>query len=477
MIGRPWPTPVLLPFLSGIPMRIVIGIAVVGLVAGCNSGSSPKAPAPQTPPAAPQVAEVDVAPQAPAAGQKKAKAEVAKAKKPRPSEDPGVNPLDVFEPVPGEQKFEMVVAEGKPVSGDDFTGILPPKGIDSTRFDAPDLPKPPPVPKKTVAAPSTSAQPPADSESSDRKTRSGRKTAAHKRPERKTADRKSADRKKTSRKTEETPAEPRVAVGNGKTLPAGFSPLTAAKDPSLGWPLRIRSDRDGAEMALVSGGAVIVGRDGGPRESSPQISVVLDSFYMDVNEVTLKQYAKYRKYLIEDRGRDNVPDAKNFKSPPNFPALGVTLNQAEFYAKWAGKELPTEAEWERAARGPAGFAHPWGNGRAIWTHARTPEEIDAVRTFRTDVSPYGIYDLAGNAREWCTDRYSPTAFAAALKSASGGELRNWKGPRLSETEDAHVVKGNGPNWDAWYRMGLDGTHPHNNVGFRCILRLPEKPAE
>ncbi len=438
-------------------MRILSGIAVVALIAGCNSGSSTKPPANPTP-AAPNVAEVDVAPQVPAAGQKKPKADVGKAKKTRPSEDPGVNPLDVFEPVPGEPKFEMVVAEGKPVSGDDFTGILPPAGIDSTRFNAPDLPKPPVVPKKSVAAPSTAAQPPADSDATDRKTRSGRKTVAHKRPERKTADRKLADRKKTSRKTEETPAEPRVAVGNGKTLPAGFSPLTAAKDPALGWPLRIRSDRDGAEMALVPGGAVIVGHDGGPRESSPQIGVVLDSFYMDVNEVTLKQYEKYRKHLIEDRGLDNVPEAKNFKSPPNFPALGVTLIQADFYAKWAGKELPTEAEWERAARGPAAFTHPWGNGRAIWTHARTPEEIDAVRTFRTDVSPYGIYDLAGNAREWCTDRYSPTAFADALKSA-GGELRNWKGPRWAKPRTRTSSKATAPT-------GTPGTAPVWTAGAR-----------
>jgi formylglycine-generating enzyme len=458
-------------------MRILIGIAVISLIAGCNSGSPPKPPVNPTPPA-PNVAEVDAAPELPAAAPKKAKGpQVAKGTKSRPSEDPGVNPLDVYEVVPGEPKFEMVVAEGKPVSGDDFTGILPPKGVDSTRFDAPDLPKPPAAPKKTIAPVNPSTQPSNNSDATDHKTRGHKTTTTHKRPERKATDRKLADRRKTAHKTEETPVEPRVAVGNGKTLPAGFTPLTAAKDASLGWPLRIRSDRDGAEMALVPGGAVIVGHEGGPRESSPPITVVLDSFYMDVNEVTLKQYEKYRKYLIEERGRSNVPQAKNFKSPPNFPALGVTLIQADFYAKWAGKEIPSEAEWERAARGPAAFAHPWGNGRAIWTHARTPEEIDAVRTFRTDVSPYGIYDLAGNAREWCTDRYSPTAFSDALKSANGGELRNWKGPRLGEMENAQVVKGNGPNWDAWYRTGMDGTHAHADVGFRCILRLPEKPAE
>jgi formylglycine-generating enzyme required for sulfatase activity len=456
-------------------MRILSGIAVVCLVAGCSNNSGPSTKPPANPaPAAPQVAEADNAADVPAAAPKKGKAPpAAKAKTPRPSEDPGVNPLDVFEAVPGgEPKFEMVVAEGKPISADDFTGILPPKGVDSTRFDAPDLPKPPAAPQKIVAPTKTSPPPSDDSDATDRKTR-GRKTATttHKRPDRKTG-----DHRKTGRKTEEKPAEERVSVGDGKSLPAGFSPLTTAKDPTLGWPLRIRSDRDGAEMALVPGGSVIVGHDGPPSESSPQISVVLDSFYMDVNEVTLKQYEKFRKYLIEERGRNNVSDAKNFKSPPNFPALGVTLIQADFYAKWAGKEIPTEAEWERAARGPAGFAHPWGNGRAIWTHARTHQEIDAVRTFRTDVSPYGIYDLAGNAREWCTDRYSPTAFADALKSANG-ELRNWKGPRFTENENLHVVKGNGPNWDAWYRTGLDGTHPQAAVGFRCILRLPEKPAE
>jgi formylglycine-generating enzyme len=475
-------------------MRILIGIAAIALIAGCNSNSSTKAPAPAPAPVNPKaLAEDDAAP--PPVATKKIP-EVAKTKKPRPSEDPGVNPLDVFVAVPGGEKFEMVEADGKPVSDDDFTGIRPGAGVDSTRFQAPDLPKPPVIPKRAVTTPST-PQPSTDSERTDRKTR-GRKTATHKRPDRKTAadrqtpdrsttgrqladrsttGRSGSDRRKTARKTEETPEEPPVAIGNGKTLPAGFMPLTAAKDPQLGWPLRIRSDRDGAEMALVSGGAVIVGHDGGPRESSPQITVVIDSFYMDVNEVTLKQYEKFRKYLLEDRGSNNVPEAKNAKSPANFPALGVTLNQAEFYAKWAGKQIPTEAEWEHAARGQTGFAHPWGNGRAIWSHARTPEDIDPVRSFRTDVSPYGIYDLAGNAREWCSDRYSPTAFADAFKSSNGGELRNWKGPRTAETEYAHVVKGNGPNWDAWYREGMDGTHPHAKVGFRCILRLPEKAAE
>jgi formylglycine-generating enzyme required for sulfatase activity len=96
-----------------------------------------------------------------------------------------------------------------------------------------------------------------------------------------------------------------------------------------------------------------------------------------------------------------------------------------------------------------------------------------VKTFGTDVSPFGIYDLAGNAREWCSDRWSPNAFAEAQKS-SRTPLRNWKGARSAEPAEFHVVKGNGPDWDSWYREGMNGTQHHSNVGFRCVLRLNDK---
>jgi formylglycine-generating enzyme required for sulfatase activity len=461
-----------------LPRRLQIFVAAVtiSLVAGCNSGSGNK-PAPSSNPpgrvSVPAPADNEDVPAQPAAGSKKRKPQVAKVEKPLPSQDPSVNPLDVFEVVPGEPKFELVQADGKPVSDDDFTGILPPKGIDSTKFDPPDSLKPPA--RKTApsaAAASNPERPSSVREPSDRKTAS-RKTSGRKAADHKLTEHKKADRKLAERKREESQAIETSTADHAKALPPGFSAMTTAKNSSLGWPLRIHCDRDGAEMALVTGGAVTLGHDGGPPESSPQLTVVIDSFYMDVNEVTLRQYKRFRTALKEERGRNIVNEPKNASSPPNFPALGVTLTQAEFYARWAGKEIPTEAEWERAARGEAAFPHVWGNGRAIWTHARTRDEIDAVKSFRTDVSPFGIYDLAGNAREWCVDRYSPTSFADALKS-SNGQLRNWKGPRIGEPENAHVVKGNGPNWDAWYRVGMDGVHSHANVGFRCVLRLPER---
>jgi formylglycine-generating enzyme required for sulfatase activity len=93
--------------------------------------------------------------------------------------------------------------------------------------------------------------------------------------------------------------------------------------------------------------------------------------------------------------------------------------------------------------------------------------------FHTDVSPFGIFDLAGNAREWCSDRWSLTAFAEAQRSAQNPP-RNWKGAKTAQPADFHVVKGNGPHWDAWYREGRNGLQRHADVGFRCILRLNEK---
>ena len=105
-----------------------------------------------------------------------------------------------------------------------------------------------------------------------------------------------------------------------------------------------------------------------------------------------------------------------------------------------------------------------GDGRMV---------ITAVKMFHTDVSPFGIFDLAGNAREWCSDRWSPTAFAEAQRS-SQNPPRNWTGAKTAQPAEFHTVKVNGPHWDAWYREGRIGLQRHADVGFRCVLRLNEK---
>lgn len=397
-----------------------------------------------------------------------------------PSQDPTINPHDVFEVARLQPAVEKVEQEGRPVSADRYAAIFPPRGVDTTKFQ---LAVPPTEPTNSSASPapfrSDETASPAESPRETPKRFSGSPSNSSTTRRRGTTAAKSTSKPASGRRpgkanpNSRTKSSDDLAHDGEKKLPAGFSDISRGGQKHLGWPVRIRCDRDGAEMAIVKGGAVTVGHDGGPPESSPQITVVLDSFYMDVNEVTLGQYQRFREALKAENGRNVIPAPADGSSPPNFPALGMTLVQAQFYAHWAGKELPTESEWERAARGELAFNHPWGNGRAIWREARGPDDISPVKSFRTDVSPFGIYDMAGNAREWCVDRYSPTAFADALKSSSG-PLRNWKGAPKAQPADFHVVKGNGPNWEAWYRVGMNATQRHANIGFRCVLRLPEK---
>ncbi|HEY2253006.1 MAG TPA: SUMF1/EgtB/PvdO family nonheme iron enzyme, partial [Planctomycetaceae bacterium] len=133
----------------------------------------------------------------------------------------------------------------------------------------------------------------------------------------------------------------------------------------------------------------------------------------------------------------------------------------------------TEAQWEKAARGPDGFKYPWGNGPWIWERPRAPGQIDKVASFRGDESPYGALDMAGNAREWCSDWYVEKYYSQLL-AEGGSTARNPTGPRNSGGTNMRVVKGGDPNWLVWARSGvLQNEHP-NDVGFRCVLRL--KPA-
>ena len=193
---------------------------------------------------------------------------------------------------------------------------------------------------------------------------------------------------------------------------------------------------------------------------------------MDVTEVTLQQYEMFRNSSAPAANRSIEP--LNQGDPPNHPALGINYLSAENYAKWAGKMIPTEAEWEKAARGSEGFRYPWGNGRPVFHRERTPGEVGPVAEYRTDKSPYGIFDLAGNAKEWCADWYDPKAYEAFRNRTD--VVKNDKGPRRSGGAPIRVVKGTSPDWSVWGREGISIADQVPNLGFRCVLRSSEKPA-
>jgi len=252
-------------------------------------------------------------------------------------------------------------------------------------------------------------------------------------------------------------------------LPDGFTAVPEAGLSPEGLPLRIVGTNDGVEMALVPGGIFRRGVASGPANAQPEAAVFLETYYMDVTEVTLGQYEKYREAMRAERKRLNAP--LNLGADDNFPVLGITWGDARAYARWAGKTLPTEAQWEKAARGTDGFTYPWGNSRPIWHRPRVPGKIEAVASHPGDCSPYGIFDLAGNAREWCTDWYSSRAYQDAHES-SGAALREPTGPRAPDINGERVVRGGAADWTACHRAGVGMGDRVADVGFRCVLVLP-----
>lgn len=187
-------------------------------------------------------------------------------------------------------------------------------------------------------------------------------------------------------------------------------------------------NKDGSTLMCVPGGEFLMGTDdvaseqlAGERgwrltrfhDEGPRHSVHLDTFYMSQFPITVAQYARF----LEETGTrpPSCWDDPRFTGPRQ-PVVGVTHWDAEAYAAWAGLRLPTEAEWEKAARGADGRLWPWGND---WDPVRAntresgidhPAPVDQF-TAAGNVSPYGVCDTVGNVWEWCQDRYDADYYA------------------------------------------------------------------
>ena len=150
-------------------------------------------------------------------------------------------------------------------------------------------------------------------------------------------------------------------------------------------------------------------------DEHPERKVYLGEYYIDTYEVTNKEYKAFVDYLKKSHSRMPVANMtpitwKNGVYPEdndNLPVVGISWNSARMFCTWGGKRLPTEAEWEKAARGTDGREFPWGDEfdetktNSMGTHGgRVP-----VGQFEGDVSPYGVHDMAGNVSEWVNDWY------------------------------------------------------------------------
>ena len=315
--------------------------------------------------------------------------------------------------------------------------------------------------------------------------------------------------------------------------------LAMAEEPAAKLPAMKVNEKDGAEMALIPAGEFLMGtseeelkallpvskedarawksawgnrnkfdplpdRKEAFADELPQHKVYLDAYYMYKTEVTRAQYRKF----CQETGRAMPPNPEWIPTDPEAqakhdtePIVNVSWDDANAYAKWAGGTLPTEAQWEKAARGGDRRLYPWGdawpptNGagnladqtlkESGWRGLSWSLTIDGYTdgcayvapVGKSTANPYGLYDLAGNVGEWCADWYDAEYYKKSPE----------KNPTGPETGTDHMIRGGG--W-GWYQPGkapgqfrcadrnriksegFRSLKSSNEIGFRCVVPSP-----
>ncbi len=285
-----------------------------------------------------------------------------------------------------------------------------------------------------------------------------------------------------------------------RRLPLGFRPV-AGEPSDAGLPRTITNMRDGSEMLLVAAGTEIMGNESGAPDERPAHPVSLNSFYIDKLEASVAQYERFlnatgHRVPRGEKGlgvggwglgereegsevnsqRSDVADTDGpsqwiartaNKDSLSMPVVQVSWHDARVYAQWSGKSLPSEAQWERAAR-----------GRGLGTEVRSQKsEVRGQKSERRGpmsvysspaaLSPYGCQNMLGNVAEWCRDWFDADYYV----QSSADE------PLGLDTGELRVVRGG--SWNSpldkittTARLGLRPTDRSSAIGFRCVLNLP-----
>jgi formylglycine-generating enzyme required for sulfatase activity len=242
--------------------------------------------------------------------------------------------------------------------------------------------------------------------------------------------------------------------------------VEALSDPSE------KIKRDPVEMVKVEADKFLMGSklgEGRPDER-PQRNIFLSKYLIDIHEVSNQRYLNFIRKTERKEPPNSYSDRLLSKEPgiENLPVVQVTWYDAVDYCRWAGKRLPTEAEWEKAARGKNGNKYPWGSEVLSNKSVNFDKNWEGIKTlWPVDGSPetssfYGIKNMSGNVREWVADWYAPDYY-------QNGPIKNPPGP---QTGILKVIKGG--SWHSFksdirpasrgkggFALKTDG------IGFRC----------
>ncbi len=235
------------------------------------------------------------------------------------------------------------------------------------------------------------------------------------------------------------------------------------------------------EIVLIPAGEFLMGNNEGPLDQQPERKVFLKGFYLDKYEVTFAQYYAFmaatghRKprlagYLAVDS------TSMHLLMQPSNGVAGISWHDAVDYCEWKGKRLPTEAEWEKAAKGTEQGRWPWGNDEfpGLANLAGVADGfpyLSPVGAFQQDRSPYGVYGMAGNVMEWVADWYQEDYYQIAPASNPTGSGKN--GFRMGpDREGFRVIRG--ASWndsikraETTVRFRAYPEYRDVTIGFRC----------
>ena len=195
------------------------------------------------------------------------------------------------------------------------------------------------------------------------------------------------------------------------------------------------------DMVIINAGGFTRGIDNAKdktfKDEAPAKMIYLSSYYIDKFEVSNSKYTEF--IIATDHPAPAYWDHRQLNQPSQ-PVTGVNWFDANTYCHWANKRLPSEAEWEKAARGPAGSIYPWGNkleySKANFAKGKSGQKYitDSVDAHDDGVSYYGVYNMAGNVFEWVQDWYSSNYY-------STDETRNPIGPKSQGGNNIETING------------------------------------